>query len=89
MTNREQLEAEAEELYPITKALDVDHTAIVIAHRSAHIRAKTVSADGPEVEVAAGIFADVTGEPRAGRFERTMAEAALSAAGLYVEAVDE
>lgn len=83
MSDREQLEAEAEELYPITKALDVDHTAIVIAHRSTHVRAKTVTAE--QVEAAAVVLAEMNGEPRPGRFERTITRAAFRAAGFLIE----
>lgn len=34
----------------------------------------------PRIEAAAAVLAEVTGEPRAGRFEYTMARAALAAA---------
>lgn len=100
MTTREQLEAEAAELYPITKALDVDHTAVVIAHRSAHVRAKTVSAE--QVEAAARHMRDqatrsledigvylITMSPNQVKHWFTFGQDTLEAAGFYVEGDDE
>ena len=84
MTTREQLEAEAEELYPITKALDVDHTAIVIAHRRAHIHAKTVSAE--QVQAVARVLDGQNGNLFN---EEALAEDALDAAGLLIEGDDQ
>lgn len=61
----------------------IDAHVLDYADQAAFITGRTVTAE--QVESVAEVFAEVTGEPQPGRFERTMAHAALTAAGLLIE----
>ena len=89
MSTRERLEAEARELYPVLN-WDAYHQEPVETYgyeecqQEAHVRAKTISADGPEIEAAAEdmrhVFADADFW-----LLKAVVRGAFSAAGFYVE----
>lgn len=57
------------------------------AAKRGFLAGRTVTAE--QVQAVAVVLAEMNGEPRPGRFERTITRAAFQAAGLLIEGVDQ